>query len=47
MYTSSLMTPFNKVVFTSIWCNFHIILAAMAMMVLIEVYLVTGAKVSS
>ena len=35
------MTPFKKVVFTSIWCNFHCILAARAMIVLIEVYLAT------
>ena len=47
MYTSSSITPFRKVVFPSIWCNFHFVLAASAMMVLIEVYLATGANVSS
>ena len=37
----------KKVVFTSIWCNFHSVLVASGMMVLIEVYLATGENVSS
>jgi hypothetical protein len=44
IYTSSLMTPFRKGMFTSIWCNFHFILAARDMMALIEVYLATRSE---
>jgi hypothetical protein len=39
--------PFRNAVFTSIWWIFQPISAAMEITALIEVYLATGAKVSS
>jgi len=45
--TSSPITPLRNTIFTSIWCNFHPHETTREMMDPIEVYLTTGAKVSS
>ena len=47
MYTSSSITPFRKVFFTSIYCNFHFVMVDRSMMVLMEVYLSTWENLSS
>ena len=46
-YTSYSTTPFKNVVLMSIWCTFHFITISRASTDLMEVYLDTGAKVSS